>query len=418
MDSLSDRLKALGFVPAAKIEKSVPIADSKSFEAVLEPIKIENQFGILHLVEKQFPSDYQHGNISFRTSAEITQLSTAARVQTEENTQLSRLLFLDTETTGLSGGTGTLAFLVGLGYFTEDGFRLRQYVLKDPTDESAMLLDMLNFCEHFTGIVTYNGKGFDIPLLRSRLVLNRLPNPFESLAHFDLLYLARRIWRNRLPSRSLQDLEHEILNIPRSEDEVPGWMIPEIYFDYLRKGDATPLKGVVYHNGMDILSLAALFLYLSDSFENIQESSQFNPVDYYSMGQLYMDLGFKEVAMRIFNECDLQGQLPAHLQIALLQRMGAIHKSQQHFDQAILYWQKAAIFEDIDSSIELAKYYEHTEANYTAALFWTETAIAFLTKRGYHTYQSRSLAKELLKRKDRLSQKKERKNGNVSEKIG
>jgi tetratricopeptide (TPR) repeat protein len=291
-------------------------------------------------------------------------------------------------------------------------------VLKDPSEEPAMLLDMINFCSGYTGIVTYNGKGFDVPLLRTRLVINRLPNPFETLAHFDLLYLARRIWKNRLPSRSLQDLEHEILDIPRTDAEVPGWMIPEIYFTYLRNGDATQLKGVIYHNGMDILSLAALFLYLSDSFENINESTQFNPIDYYSLGQLYYGLGLNDIAIKIFNECDRQGQLPTYLQLALFQRLGEIHKSQQNYEMALVFWQKAAIFEDIDSSIELAKYYEHLARDYEAALFWTETAIAFLTKRGYHTYQSRSLAKELLKRKDRLSQKKERKHGNVSEKIG
>jgi uncharacterized protein YprB with RNaseH-like and TPR domain len=416
MDSLSDRLKALGFVPASKIEKPAAKPPELDFASILQAKEITNKLGLTYLVENQYPSDYQHGSINFQKTTEIGPLSTAARVQTQEGTDLSKLLFLDTETTGLSGGTGTLAFLVGLGYFTYNGFLLKQYILKDPSDEPALLLEIANLCEQFSAIVTFNGKGFDIPLLRTRLVLNRMENPFEQMAHFDLLSLSRKLWRNRLQSRALQDLEHEILDIPRSEDEVPGWMIPQIYFDYLRSNDPRPLKGVIYHNGMDILSLAALFLHLSTSFENIQNADQFNPIDYYSLGQLYFDLGFKELSQNIFIECDRLGLLPTHLKLSLYQRLGEIYKSQQKYDAAVVFWQKAVALEDIQCCVEIAKYQEHSVCDYSAALTWTETAITFLSKKGYHSYQNRKLAKEFIKRKDRLSQKIERKNGNVPEK--
>jgi uncharacterized protein YprB with RNaseH-like and TPR domain len=414
-DSLSDRLKALGFIPAAKMEKPNK-SHLLDFDTTLESNEVFNQLGTTHLVEKQYPLDYQHGMVNFQLTSQIGSLSTAARVQTTEGTDLSGLLFLDTETTGLSGGTGTLAFLVGLGYFTPSGFHLNQYILKEPDEEMAMLLEIINLCSRFSGIVTYNGKGFDIPLLRTRLVMNHLPNPFEQMAHFDLLHLARRIWKNRLQSRSLQDLEQEILNIPRSDGEVPGWMIPQIYFDYLRTGNSNPLKGVIYHNGMDILSLAALFLHLSSSFENIQEVNRFNPVDYFSLGQLYYDLGFTEIAERIFITCESQNQLPVHLKLIVFQRLGELNKVHQDYETALIFWQKATTFEDISSAVEIAKYYEHAVQDYPSALQWTETAITFLIKKGYHTYQSHVLEKELLKRKDRLAQKIERKNGYVSKK--
>ncbi|MHC1741044.1 MAG: ribonuclease H-like domain-containing protein [Anaerolineaceae bacterium] len=417
MDSLSDRLKALGFLPASKLPK--PSSDQSQFDftRILNAQEIIGKLGVTYLVENQYPTDYQHGSINFQAITEIAPISTAANVKSTEDITLSNLLFLDTETTGLAGGTGTLAFLVGLGYFSPTGFLLKQYILKNPADESAMLLEIINLCDQFSGIVTFNGKGFDIPLLRTRYVLNRLPNPFDRMTHFDLLYLARKVWKNRLKSRALQDLEHEILDIPRTQDEVPGWMIPEIYFNFLRSNNPAPLKGVVYHNGMDILSLAALFLHLSSSFTNISNVDQFDPIDYYSLGQLYFDLGLREIALNIFLECHRQDKLPVHLKICLLQRLGDHYKFLGDYANALIFWQKGATYEDIDSSINIAKYYEHHAGDLHSALIWTESAITVLSKKGYDTYQNRKLSKELSKRKDRVLQKIERKNNNVSEKI-
>jgi uncharacterized protein YprB with RNaseH-like and TPR domain len=412
-DSLSDRLKALGLVPATALEKKPAQPPVVDFARQVHAQEIINSLGKAYVTEKTYPHNYQHGIINFDQISQFTSLSRAAKVQKEIEADVSRLLFLDTETTGLSGGTGTFAFLVGLGYFTPDGFTLKQYVLQQPVDEAAMLLEIINLSEQFSGIVTYNGKGFDIPLLRSRLILNRLPNPFESMAHFDLLYLSRRIWKNRLPSRALQDLEHEILQIPRTEEEVPGWMIPQIYFDYLRSGNANPLNGVIYHNGMDILSLAALFLYLSSSLENIEEVDRFNIIDYFSLGQIYFDIGLTEIAEKIYLQCETSDALPDPLKLISYQKLAALYKSRQNYECALLYWQKAFHFEDISSMVEMAKYYEHISIEYRAALYWTDTAITFLSKRGYDNYQNKKLGKELLKRKERLLLKIERKYKNV-----
>jgi len=402
-ESLSDRLKALGFVPAASIQKNDQQTRQFNFAEIINAQKLNNQFGDSYIIVNKYPLDYQHGKINFSTTGEISALSTAARVTTSEGTGINNLLFLDTETTGLSGGTGTLAFLIGLGYFSEEGFVLKQLILREPSQEPAMLLELLNILDSFSGIVTYNGKGFDAPLLRSRLILNRFPiDRFQELCHFDLLYLARRIWKNRLPSRALQDLEHEILEIPRTDDEVPGWMIPEIYFNFQRSNDPTPLKGVVYHNGMDILSLAALFLYLSTSLENIHQVEQFDPIDYYSLGQIYFDLGMKEFAEKIFITSYEQNGLPKELRLKLLHQLSILHRSRGEYEIACKYWEEAAKFEEIESFIEIAKYFEHQKKDYSTALEWTEKAIFILEKKGYHKYQNKLLAKELIKRKDRL----------------
>lgn len=415
MPSLSDRLKALGMVPAAKVEAPKPKNQPK-FEEIIPGREISNSLGTCYVTEQLYPWNYQHGRVTFTETFGISTIADAAKASQVKGENVSKLLFLDTETTGLSGGTGTMAFLVGLGYFSDEGFQLVQYTCRDPLEEPAMLLEIANLTSHFSGLVTFNGKSFDIPLLNNRYVLNRLPKPFEGYSHLDLLHLSRKLWRNRLQSRALQDLEQEVLQIPRSSDEIPGWMIPEIYFDYLRSGNAQPLKGVLYHNGMDIVSLAALFVYLSQSFESETLSDTFHPIDYFSMGLLYNDIGMIDLAERIFADCYERDLLESELRITLLHRLGGLYKRLGKTQDALQVWSSGAEFEDVESIVEIAKYFEHTESDYELALSWTEKAVTFLDKKGYHTYQSRQLKKDLLKRKDRLISKSERKNNHVSTK--
>src|SRR5579859_3798690 len=170
--------------------------------------------------------------------------------------ETSRLMFLDTETTGLAGGTGTCAFLIGVGAVEGSQFVVRQYFLRDYPEEKAMLA-LADALENYEGLVTFNGKTFDIPLLETRYALARMESPFARLLHLDLLHPARRLWKLRLESCALGHLETEVLGIHRQGD-VDGSEIPGIYFDYLRTGDSRGLQPVFYHNALDIISLAAL----------------------------------------------------------------------------------------------------------------------------------------------------------------
>ena len=202
-----------------------------------------------------------------------------------------RLLFFDLETTGLSGGAGTYAFLVGFGFFAEDGFRTRQYFLRGYGEERA-LLDAVAGEVSAGGdgqppvLITYNGRSFDVPLIETRYQLNRLRSPFGGLPHVDMLFPARRLWKRRVPratdaaghpgfgaprvrtygatapdespgSCSLTAIERDILGLHR-QDDVPGWEIPSRYFGYARSGDASGLSAVLEHNRLDLLSLAAV----------------------------------------------------------------------------------------------------------------------------------------------------------------
>ena len=209
-------------------------------------------------LERTWPPHYHHGLSDVGALSEIPpdvfcSLGGDGPVEAPPD----RWAFLDTETTGLAGGAGTLAFLVGVGVITSSGFELKQYFLREPAEEASMLARLAEDLAQFDVLVTYNGKSFDVPLLETRFAMNRSKAPFSRLRHVDLLYGARRLWRLKLESCRLQELEKRILGHERVGD-VGGAFIPNLYFDYLRNGDATPLEPVLFHNAIDILSLACL----------------------------------------------------------------------------------------------------------------------------------------------------------------
>jgi hypothetical protein len=171
-------------------------------------------------------------------------------------------VFLDTETTGLAGGAGTVAFLVGVGYFADDVFRLDQCFMRDFDDEEAMLRYLEPLFARCETVVSFNGKSFDVPLLRARFVSNRMPFHLDAARHFDLVHAARRIWKLRIKDCSLANVEQAVLGIHRQGD-IPSAEIPQIWFEYLRTRDARPLRRVFYHHKMDVLSLVALTALLS-----------------------------------------------------------------------------------------------------------------------------------------------------------
>ena len=171
------------------------------------------------------------------------------------------LLFLDTETTGLSGGAGTVAFEIGIGYFQEGEFRTEQFLMHDYPEEAAMLEALSGILKEFSVLVTFNGRSFDAPLLRSRLLMNRLPDCLPP-CHADVLYPARRLWKLRLQKCNLGHLEEELLGVTREED-LPGALVPQTYFQYLKDGNFAPLRGILDHNRQDIVSLAQLFFYVN-----------------------------------------------------------------------------------------------------------------------------------------------------------
>jgi len=217
----------------------------------------ETAVGPVLLVQRRFELTHRHGIQALGAAREIgPDLLTLLGRSELPSSGGRRLLYLDTETTGLAGGTGTYTFLVGVGFFDGDAFKVRQYFMRDLDEEPALLHALDDLIIRFDGFVTYNGSGFDLPLLETRFVLSRRRWRGD-LLHLDLLHPARRLWRDRLADCRLGTVERDVLRFSR-DDDLPGALIPSVYFEYLRRRRLDQLPRVFEHNRRDVLSLAAL----------------------------------------------------------------------------------------------------------------------------------------------------------------
>ena len=217
MDSLSHRLKSLGVkLGANDVQPPKPHKEGYPVEDVVSGRLHRTIYGEAFWVESLYAKDYTHGHSPLQIRHPLHILTEWAQVPQVAQADLRHFVFLDTETTGLSGGTGTLVFMVGLGRFTDDGFQVAQYFLREPAEEIAVLAAVSEYLDPCEAVVTFNGRAFDIPLLTTRYTLQALSFPLVGTPHLDLLPLARRLWRDRLPSRRLGYLESTILGAART----------------------------------------------------------------------------------------------------------------------------------------------------------------------------------------------------------
>lgn len=406
MPSLADKLKSLGVkTGAAGILPPAKPAARTSLEETLEGRWLPTRRGEVFVVEQIYETEYRHGHSPIRVQAPLATLAAWARDENLHQLDISQFAFLDTETSGLSGGTGTYAFLVGAGRFINGNFHLSLFFMQDPAEEAALLEALADFLAPCAALVTYNGKAFDAPLLRTRYTLHSLPCPFEGYAHLDLLPLARRLWRARLPSRSLKYIEEHVLMAPRSSEEVPGYEIPWIYFDFLRNGDPAPLKGVLYHNAMDVVAMAALLQHAASMLEDPFSETVEHGLDVISLAKLYEDLKRWEAAARLY-ERGLEMSLPEADFWTAVQRLAALQKKRGDLAEAISWWQKAAGQGHTYAHVELAKYFEHTSRDAETALHHTQIALRDLDLRtDLPAYARKHWQAELEQRQARLIRK-------------
>jgi hypothetical protein len=372
--SLADRLKSLGVkVGTADLPAPMP-ADRFEINSVVAGEFHPTPLGDVFVAEQAFPHDYLHGASSIGFSSPLSLISQWADDNRISELTINRFAFLDTETSGLSGGTGTYAFLVGVGRFAEEGFVLRQFFMRDPAEEPALLEALAQFLAPCEALVTFNGKAFDAPLLETRYSLHRIPPPFKGYSHLDLLPLARRLWRDRLPSRALKYLEENVLGMTRASEEVPGYEIPWLYFDYLRTGDARPLAGVFYHNAMDVVAMAALLSHMHGMLANPFDGNIQHGLDFIALGKLYEHLGHWDEAARLY-ERGLEADLTEADFGVAAKRLSILHKRRGDLDQAIRLWEAASKEGHLYAFIELAKYHEHKGHDANEALKWTKAAL-------------------------------------------
>ncbi len=286
-----------------------------------------------------------------------------------------KLAFLDTETTGLSGGVGTLVFMVGLGRFDEESFALHQLFLDDPSHEPEMLAALDELLTDCDALVTFNGRGFDVPLLVNRYVLARRPTPLMTLPNLDLLPPSRRLWRRRLESCALRSLEQNVLGIER-EGDIPSHRIPQVYRDYLAGLDEADLMGRVFeHNRVDVLSLVALGVTLCRAFTELAAPGV-APRDLVGLARWHQGQGNAEECEHIYRTALTAAEEPLARHEALM-GLAALLKRMGRRNEALPFWEEmATIGLDVSGYEELAKHYEWHDRDLTQALAWTEEALA------------------------------------------
>lgn len=423
MASLADKLKALGVkVGATDLPTPAPKTDAPTpIEETLDGRWLDTRRGRVLVSDHFYPLAHQHGQMPLFLPAPLHHLAHWAGDPRLHDMPIEKFAFLDTETSGLAGGTGTYAFLVGVGRFTTDGeaekrmgtdggFLLRQFFMSGPGEEAALLEAMIDFLVPCAALVTFNGKSFDVPLLNTRYALHATPSPLKSLVHVDLLPLARRLWRDRLPSRALKYLEEHIMVAPRTSEEVPGYEIPFLYFDYLRTGDAAPLKGVFYHNAMDIVAMTALFSHTAAMLADPHSANLEHGLDVTALARLFEDLGKWDDAARLY-ERGLELGLPEAGFTDAMQRYSALQRRRGDLDAAVKLWERAAGEGHIYAHVELSKHYEHRKRDYSEAYRWARSALQLAQAPSLPASIRRFWTEDISRRLARLGKKFNYENG-------
>jgi len=351
-----------------------------------------------------YPLEHVHGRwpLSLALEPRGETLGLLARDARLGQMKPSAAVYLDTETTGLGTAAGTLVFLVGVGRFVADGFEVTQYFLPGPDAEQVFLSAVREGLDAGDYLVSYNGKCFDAPLLQTRYTLQRQRLPLTSWPHLDLLPAARGLYRPRVPDCRLGTVERIVLGVEREEADVPGALIPSIYFDYLRTGRVGEVSRVFYHNLLDVLSLAGLGGTAAAAIEGRAEGS--HPSDSIGAARLLELAGRDAEAEAAYRRALMTAAGPQRYE--LMRRLGFLIKRRGEYEAAAEVWTAlVAARADADgvAHTELAKHLEHRVRDYGAALQVVDDALqschgAGPTMREALSYRRRRLVAKLAAR--------------------
>lgn len=359
------------------IEPAIRPAGGRTIADLWPDCRSDGPHGPIHYREVRYGPDYRYGALPPAALLDrYARPPTVIAGEAMQNLAFADALFLDTETTGLSGGAGTYVFLIGAARFLDGQFVLRQFFLQDLSEERALLHALDQFAAGCTGLVTFNGKCFDIPLIANRHIMQRSRLRLPVHCHLDLLWPSRRVWGRRLPSCALTTLEREVLTVERQGD-VPGALIPELYFRYLRGKDAGPLLPVFEHNRRDVLALAALAVALcAASLEPVDYIH--HPVDLLALGRLFLRQRDYALAERCHAKA-LSGRLPRAERGWAWVGLAEVYGRTGRGEEAIPLLHSAARLggpAGLEAAIRLAKYLEHEARDYSAAAAMTALALA------------------------------------------
>jgi uncharacterized protein YprB with RNaseH-like and TPR domain len=342
-----------------------------------EHLAVRNWFSTPEFVE---PSSTTLELLS-QTRDEMLSRKTRAALQDSD-----KWLFLDTETTGLAGGTGTYAFLIGVAWWDAGGLQVEQFFMRDFAEEHSLLQELTQRIAERPVLVTFNGKSFDWPLLENRFTMTRSIAVPKLAAHLDLLHPARALWKLRLGSVRLVELERHVLDAPRlgwhRENDVSSALIPRFYFDYLRGGPAEPLAGVVRHNQMDLRGLAALFGKINEMLsESSATANEIESLDLFGLSRFLQRRGEQDRAHSACTQALAIG-LPVEYRPKARRELALMAKRRgEHAHAAEILLEIVADPHDgIHACGQLAIYYERHAKDPAKAVQFTQLAIATLRR--------------------------------------
>ncbi len=388
----SDIFTGAELTERAPVPRPAPVArptsaNPRDLMALVPGAEVENERGICFVSQAAYPMETDRGGHPLADL--LTRRSQSLTDPAEFD--FRNAAFIDTETTGL-GGAGVYAFMVGVGTFEAGDFVVRQFFMRSPAEEPALLTAVAELLADRESLVTFNGRTFDVPLLRGRFSQNRrwlsaaaqeVPLLQNGAAHLDLLHPARRLWRRRLQSVRLINLEEQILGLGRAESDVPGSLIPYLYIQYLQSGDATEMGRIFYHNREDIVSMVPLAERLCRIFDDPfapGHRAEIHGLDMLSLGHTYESAGKLAEAEAAFRHAD--ADLTAAGDLAgladLFARLGTLLKRQERWAEAVELWERwISTIPGLDPTpyVELAKVYEWREPDLDKAAMWTGWAL-------------------------------------------
>lgn len=399
--------------PVKNIEikgKNIPFIQQWEQENVY-PYWLDQDYCLIR--EVSYPLDYTHGNCTFREFCHIVDEWNNVNYDhplSAKGHQAKELFFFDTETTGLGGGTGNTIFILGYAQLRENEIVLKQHILPHPGAEVPLFNSFLENVD-YTTLVTYNGKAFDWPQVKTRhtLIKEHVPK-LPEFGHFDLYHGARRMWKHRLDRTKLSIVEEEILGVKR-QDDIPGFLAPMIYFDFVERKNPEGMLGILKHNEIDILSLITLYTHLS--YQLLRRDYNISAKETLEVGKWYAVIGQTDIAKQ--NLLSIQEQNKEEvLEAAFL--LAKEYKREKRLEDAAELWRKIVqtytqetkVAMVLQSLIELAKMAEHKEKNYQLALNYTQTAEQIVK----HKDKLDKMMFELQKRSERIERKLQMNNRN------
>jgi uncharacterized protein YprB with RNaseH-like and TPR domain len=348
---------------------TIPFLD-KWLSLSAKPFKFEDEH--IFIREVDYPLEHQHGLYQFNELAAVVEewnRSKSNHPLSARDRSAEDLLFFDTETTGLSHGVGNTIFLLGCCRIYDGKIQVKQFFLPAPESEVAFYQAFLQDTNNLKKLVTYNGKAFDWPQVKTRHTLIRDAVPkLPAFGHYDLLHGSRRLWKKSLESCKLSMIEENILGVTR-QDDIPGYLAPMLYFDFLREKDPEIIEGILLHNEKDMLSLVTLYIHISHMLL-CKPTDKWSSTELYELGRWYEHVGEDDTALSYYTQAlDGGGEDQYRTKMTL----ATLLKKRGEWERAVELWRSLEDQSAISQSalcVELAKIYEHRYKDYELALHY------------------------------------------------